>query len=558
LLVILVSALAAALRLPTRSRLPVAWDPVNFSLAVDRLDLPSHQPHPPAAIGYVLVGRLLAPPVGDVHLALVLVNVAFTALAGLLVFALAFHASHTQRARRGWLALVALLASPLFWYYGCVAEIYAAETALGLLVAYACYRTLHGRPDHATLAGLALAVLGAFRVTGAVFLLPVFIATLVWAHARARRSAALGALAFVAGTAAWAVPLLLWAGPATYFRVLFSHFVTTAEPTSILAGGSLRILNRHVRDAMEALLAGVGLFNAVALPVYLVLRRPRLLPAPGLAGFAALWVLPGLSFYVLVHMAKPGYVLPAVPAACLVLAFLYGQEPRRLLRAVLVAGQILAGGWQFLLAQPGSGTAIGEGTRYARKTWVQKARIELNSVLQTGRRAITRSDRELTAIGRELRSACPGARGVVLVGRDGAGPNWRQLMYLFPEAVSVRLPASRGTPWMTATGRRLTVATGADLSVGEVCQTLWVDPPPAVLDALRAHATPRPAPAQEVPLYWTRGPLRLSLGSGHQLVIGRRGSNTEIVPAAGEGQWLHKPRASASSTLRSSRREASR
>ncbi len=518
-LVILVSALAAALRLPTRSRLPVAWDPVNFSLAVERLDLPAHQPHPPAAIGYVLAGRLLAPLAGDAHLALVLVNAGFTALAGVLVFALAFHASRAHRTRRGWLALVALLASPLFWYYGSVAEIYAAETALGLLVAYACYRTLHGRPDHATLAGLALAVLGAFRVTGAVFLLPVFAATLWRAHTRSRRSAALGAVAFVAGTAAWAGPLLLWAGPATYFHILFEHFVTTAEPTSILAGGSARILNRQLRDAAEALLAGVGLFNAAVLPIYLVLRRPRLLPASGLAGFAALWVLPGLSFYLLVHMAKPGYVLPAVPAACLLLAFLYGQEPRRALRATLVAGQVLMGGWQFLLAQPASGAAIGEGTRYARKTWIQKARVELGSVLQTGRHAIARSDRELTAIGRELHSACPGAQGVVLVGRDGAGPNWRQLMYLFPEAVSVRLPASRSTPWMTARGRRLTVVPADELSVTEVCQTLWVDPPPEVLETLRTYAAPRPAPVQAVPLYWTRGPLRLPLEGARQIII---------------------------------------
>lgn len=517
LVVSLVSLAAAALRVPTRSHFPEAWDPANFALALDRIDLPAHQPHPPAAIGYVLAGRLALAVTGDANLALVAINLLLTVLAGPLLFAFAFHASQADQARHGWLALVALVGSPLFWFYGCVAEIYVAETVLGLLVAYCCLRTAQGRQGYAVGAGLALALLGAFRVTGAAFLLPLF--TLTLARSRSRRIATLGLAALVLATASWAVPFLVWASPETYARVLVDHFARTARPTSLFGGGTARILQRALRDMLQALIAGVGLFNAAALPVFVLLRRPRLVPGRGLAAFAALWAIPGLLFYLLVHMAKPGYVLPSLPVAWLALAFLYGQEPRAVLRVALAAAQLLTGAWQFLAAGPATGDAIGEGVKYSQKSGLQKARVELNSVLQTTRAAILLSDRQIEALDRELRASCPGAAGIVLVGRDHQGPSWRKLMYVFPEAASVRLPANPGDAWMVASGRRITAVEDGELSLPEVCRTYWVDPPPAVVDEARRHAELHRVQTGTMGLYWTRGPVSVPLEGRLRLTL---------------------------------------
>mgnify|MGYP006270115777 CR=1 FL=1 len=65
--------------------------------------------------------------------------------------------------------------------------------------------------------------------------------------------------------------------------------------------------------------------GATTRPLASSVTRPRALPASGLTAFAALWALPGMVFCVAVHIAKFGYTLPAVPVACLVLAFYYAD-----------------------------------------------------------------------------------------------------------------------------------------------------------------------------------------------------------------------------------------
>jgi len=176
--------------------------------------------------------------------------------------------------------------------------------------------------------------------------------------------------------------------------------------------------------------------------------RPRLLVVVSLVSlFAAAPRVPTRSHF---------------PAAWDPANFLYGQEPRAVPRVVLAAAQLLTAAWQFLAAGPATGDAIGEGLRYSQKSGLQKARVDLGSILQTTRAAILLSDRQIEALEHELRTACPGATGIVLVGRDHPGPNWRKLMYVFPEATSVRLPASPDDAWMVASGRRITAVEDGD------------------------------------------------------------------------------------------------
>ena len=68
-------------RWPLRSHALFTWDSANFALAIARIDVAQHRPHPPGYLGYVPVARAINFVVRDANTALVLWNVVATALA---------------------------------------------------------------------------------------------------------------------------------------------------------------------------------------------------------------------------------------------------------------------------------------------------------------------------------------------------------------------------------------------------------------------------------------------------------------------------------------------
>ncbi len=520
--VVVASLLGTLSRLATRSRTLLDWDPTNFALALDRLDLGQHQPHPPAAIGYVVAGRVLRVLIHDANTALVTWNVLLTFACGVLIFHFAYRAADREREACGWLAWAVLMASPLFWFYGSVAEIYVSETTLGLLVAFCCLRALSGRPHYVYGAAVALAVLGAFRITGMVFLMPL----VIWACCRARLSLSLSLVrvgaVFAACLAVWFVPFLAVTGVHTYVTVLTEHFAHTATPTSVFTAPSLHTVNRHFRDAAYALLTGVGPWNALVIPVLLLTCRARVTAHRPLVLFAGLWTLPALAFYVVVHMAKFGYVLPAVPVLALVVAFYGARLPRPSLRFTLGAGQLVFGAWFFLAAHPVAGRATGESLLYRDKTLWQKALTEAGALTFPTRHTIRDADARLERVLEAVDHDCPSRQGVVLVGQDGPGANWRRLMYYVPEALSIRLPVGEDAPWDRAHDRRFDVVPARRLDVVEGCRTFWVlsaDSP--VLGRLRQDGILRQT---DTHVFWSMGSTTVGVPGGYQLSIRHAGA----------------------------------
>jgi hypothetical protein len=510
------SIVGALTRLVTCSRTLFGWDSVNFALALDRLDLVRHQPHPPASIGYVLAGRVLRLLVADANLALVAWNVLLTAVSGVLVFALAFHASSRARQTHGWLAWAALMASPLLWFYGSVAEVYLSETTLGLLVALCCVRALDGDRHYAYAAVAALAVLGSFRLSSLALLLPL-VAFACW-RTRASYARAAGLLGVCVAT--WLVPLLLQQGAATYLSVLADQSAWAATAASVFSGASARNLNRHLRDLAYALIQGLGPVNALALPCVLLCFRPRLLPRGDLVVVVGLWTLPTLAFYALVHMAKPGYVLLAVPALALASAFYLGGL-RRGWQIALVAGQLLGGAGFFLAAKPAHGTLAGDGRLYRQKSFAQKLVTEASSLTSATRHAIVQADEDLVRVLEELERACPTQAGAVLIGGEGPGANWRRLMYYAPRALSIRLPGEGGGAWYRAQQRAFAVSQDNRLDVSEQCRTFWVLPAASpLLGQLRAAGALQETRER---VYWTASTAVVELGGGFQLAIRHTG-----------------------------------
>jgi hypothetical protein len=72
-------------RWPFRSRFLFSWDSANFALGIARIDIAQHRPHPPGYLGYVLAARALNAVLHDANTAMVLWNIAATALAALVI-----------------------------------------------------------------------------------------------------------------------------------------------------------------------------------------------------------------------------------------------------------------------------------------------------------------------------------------------------------------------------------------------------------------------------------------------------------------------------------------
>ena len=300
-------------RLPFLPRYPFNGDTVNYMLALQHFDLANAQPHPPGNPLYVLLGKGVHLVVSDPNVALVwlsiglaAVAVALTAWLGRLLW---------DEATGLWGSLL-LAVNPLFWLYSAVGLPYTAEAVAGLLVGLAtlaCWRWPGWRS--AVALGAAAAVAAGLRPTILVLLWPLLLLGLIGLSWRDRlRALGVGfALSLL-----WAVPLVwLSGGLLRYWSLLHSITESFAVRTTVLNGPSRAWLN-NLGQLGAALLVGLGVPAVAFGYVWLrVRRRPAL--SRFVRWYLALWIVPPLSFFALVHFGQWGYLLLVLPVASLAL-----------------------------------------------------------------------------------------------------------------------------------------------------------------------------------------------------------------------------------------------
>src|SRR5262245_17831396 len=143
-------------------------------MALDRIDIAMHRPHPPGYLGYVFVAKILRYVFPNANTALVVWNWIATALAGLVVALFAFEVADADRHWATAVASVAIvLTSPLVWFYGEVAEIYPSELLFAALVGYTATRAARGSSRAMYVAIAALALTAAFKIVTAFLMFPV-------------------------------------------------------------------------------------------------------------------------------------------------------------------------------------------------------------------------------------------------------------------------------------------------------------------------------------------------------------------------------------------------
>ncbi len=403
-------------RVPFRSQLPFNWDAADFLLGMRDYDVTRFQPHPPGYPAWIATGKLLEPLTGDANAALVWAAILFSILATWVLFLLGAamvrtvtEPDHLGPGWTGGLAAVMLAGSMTFWTYGTVALTYVSLAFFSTAVAWLAWSIrFHGRPWLPVLA-VVYGLAGGFRAELLLFLAPiVLLASRGQPLRRMLLSMALGA----ATLAAWMIPMFaLSGGPLAWWTVFRDY--SSNDVIQLYSAASLGIggVARNVTDTASYVFYAL---YALAVPVagaglWWLLRGWRVLPRP--LWFVALWVLPMLLFYNLIHVGDPGYVFSVYPGLLALTAVAW---------SVLLAGQWARRPW---LVQTALVVLAG--------LIAANAAIYLFRDLPLARTGVERHDRVLAAWLGYLDGLERG-EGTILIGSD----HYRHLVLYYPDTPS--------------------------------------------------------------------------------------------------------------------------
>jgi hypothetical protein len=470
-----------ATRLPFRSDFLFSWDSANYAFAIDHIDIAAHRPHPPGYLGYVLAARALEWIAGDANEALVFWNVLATAAAIVLVLRFAWELAGEEARRMPlvWSAGAVMIASPMLWVYGEVAEIYVSEVLVTMLVAYTAWRVLSGHSEALYWCGASLLLAAFFKLTAAILMLPL--AVHAWRSAPIRNRWRAGAL-LIAGASIASV-LALAAQPELP-GVIWRHFLSSTAGSrlnTIAIADIFERLNHNGRDTLLALVQMLGVVNVAALAGWVLFSRR--LPERLTRAAVTWWSLPWLAVCLLVHIGKPGYVLPLLPVASLLLAGFYARW-RPGARVAVVALQSVLNVAHFTLLPAELPASVTGGTLpYREKSVVQRAASDLQPLTFPTRATIARSDEHVRRLLATVTRVCPSGTAVIVASAEPV--DMRRVMWYFPGATVVHIVDER----VLNIGERGSLSPVGDdaRSIATPCPALWLAPdaaaPPTVLQA---------------------------------------------------------------------------
>jgi len=311
----LIAVAVIASRLPFAAGHLWAWDSVLYARALERgfhvdYELPDQRPQPPGYILYLAFSSLFRALGADANTALVLVSIAASGLGAAAIYTLARRFAPAAAAG---IAAAAYACDPLVWLYGVVAYPYALLGALSVALASLFLYARARGPRWWMFASFAFGLVGGFR-QDLYLLLGVLWLWMVWPGTWRQRAICVALVA--AGGLIWLVPTAaLSGGLGAYVAALSQQSDQVRSMYSVQAQG-LAALWANARFTLYALAWGLLAFGIVLAGVgaarALVFLRGARTVGPRARFFAA-WLLPGLLFYVAVHIGEWGYVLSVLP-----------------------------------------------------------------------------------------------------------------------------------------------------------------------------------------------------------------------------------------------------
>ncbi|MEN4018321.1 MAG: glycosyltransferase family 39 protein [Methanobacterium sp.] len=324
LITVFLSILIVITRIPFVSKYLYEWDSVNYALGFENFNILNHQPHPPGYIFYVGLGKWLNTIFNDPNTTMIFISILFSILTLVLIYFLAKEMFSRQIAI---ISSLLLVFNPLFWYYGEIATIYPSEAFFASLIAFLSYSVFKGKEKYFYPSVLALGLAGGFRQDIVVFMFPLWLFCLFYNNREPVRFIK-ALLVLIPSVLVWFIPTILFSGGYEQYSQASATLYKMCFPRSSLLFGST-LINRL--SAIGAFFAwtGIGLtFTGLFIlalfnkyrgtgPIHLFrlnIKNPKVI-------FVTLWILPASLVYVLIHIAKPGYILVFVPILTIILAY---------------------------------------------------------------------------------------------------------------------------------------------------------------------------------------------------------------------------------------------
>ena len=160
--------LVVVTRLPLLPTHLFSFDSVNLALALEDFDPTRNQPQPPGYPLFVMEARLAHLLFGTPEQTFAVLELVICGLAVGMLYLLG------RRMFSPWVGLTAaalLFVNPPFWYSSLTSPLRPHLALLSALVAYCCWRALHGEERYFEFASLALGLSAGFRPELSVFLL---------------------------------------------------------------------------------------------------------------------------------------------------------------------------------------------------------------------------------------------------------------------------------------------------------------------------------------------------------------------------------------------------
>jgi len=316
--VLLLMGLTLYLRIPFQSEILSNQDAVNYALALDHFNMRLSQPHPPGYILYVLLGRMLNLVAHDHLRALTWLSIFAS---GLAVVAIYLVGRDIFNRSTGIITALLLCFNPTFWLFGEVALPYTLDLFASAFVGWLCWRTKKSQlTQTALITAFSLGLVGAFRPQTMVFLLPLFLYSLLSDNVG---TVFISMLLLGSAFGVFFLPsVMVSGGPLTFLQLMqgtvpvFRSRETVAK--SVQVGRYVSNIDRILRYVLRVL-------GEISLPLLLVgtlksKRFPYLWRNSKLM-FLAIWVLPTWLVYLVIWPGNLGTIFVCIPPFFLLSGF---------------------------------------------------------------------------------------------------------------------------------------------------------------------------------------------------------------------------------------------
>ncbi len=438
-------------RIPFVSKYLYEWDSVNYALGFENFNIVNHQPHPPGYIFYVGLGKYLNVIFNDPNNTMIFISILFSTLTVILIYFLAKEMFSRQIAV---IASLLLIFNPLFWYYGEIATIYPSEAFFASLVAFLSYSVFKGKEKYFYPSIIALGLAGGFRQDLIIFMFPLWMFCLFYKNRDPLRFLK-AILVLIPTVLVWFIPTIVFSGGYEQYSQSSSTLYKMCFPRSSLIFGSTIANQLSALGAYFAWsglgLTFIGIFMIAMFNLYhrigpihlfrLNIRNPKII-------FITLWILPASIVYILIHIAKPGYILVFVPILAIILGYFvyklskglnskYKSYSARKWLAVVLAIIIVFNSAFFLLPYNISEeklweTPITSMNAYEGIIW------GIDTSFMYNNEKINSNDHSTKAY-LDAISKVPGSNSnntIIVIGeinRGNEGFNWRKAMYYLPD-----------------------------------------------------------------------------------------------------------------------------